>query len=106
MRCKEAGKPKEVLSMALETLPKELEWGQVLVSMRYAPINPADLYSVWTGGMYGNEAVTPPFTAGHDGVGVVQKVWHNILHLLYPLSCNLSSRDQISIVILKHVCFD
>lgn len=74
VRCSKAGKPKEVLSLATEALPGELEWGQVLLSMRVVPINPADLYTVSTGGLYGSEAVAPPFVAGHDGVAVVVKV--------------------------------
>lgn len=37
----------------------------------YAPISPADLYSARLGGVYGSEAVPPPFIGGHDGVGVV-----------------------------------
>ena len=38
------------------------------------PINPADTYSARLGGIYGPDAATPPFVAGHDGVGVVAKV--------------------------------
>ncbi len=72
-----------MLSVDTVALPAELDWGEVLVRMRCAPINPADLYSVVTGGTYGDEAVSAPFTAGHDGVGVVIKVpaGHSILVL-------------------------
>jgi trans-2-enoyl-CoA reductase len=74
VRCKRAGTPKEVLEMGTEALPAELEWGEVLVSMRAVPINPADIYTIRTGGMYGTDQVAPPFVAGHDGLAVVVKV--------------------------------
>lgn len=32
-----------MLELGTEALPQSLEWGEVLVSVRYAPINPADL---------------------------------------------------------------
>ncbi len=74
VRCERAGLPKEVLTLRGEPLPAELEWGQVLISFRAAPINPADLYTIQTGGLYGSEpAAEPPFVPGHDGVGVVVK---------------------------------
>eukprot|EP00890_Picochlorum_soloecismus_P003206 jgi/Picsp_1/3887/NSC_01399-R1_trans-2-enoyl- mitochondrial len=79
VKCQRAGLPKEVLTLGMEEIPKELEWGEVLVSMRTAPINPGDLYTIQTGGLYGGSAdrssstVKPPFTPGHDGVGVVVK---------------------------------
>ena len=41
--CKVAGAPKTVLEVGAEALPAALEWGEVLLSVRYAPINPADL---------------------------------------------------------------
>ena len=63
-----------MLSLSTEALPAALEWGQVLVSIRAAPINPADLYTNQTGGLYGSEAANTPFVAGHDGVAVVVKV--------------------------------
>lgn len=74
VQCSGSGRPAEVLSVGAEDLPAELEWGQVLLSVRYAPINPADLYTVTTGGTYGQESVKPPFVPGHDAVGVVVKV--------------------------------
>jgi NADPH:quinone reductase-like Zn-dependent oxidoreductase len=55
-------------------LPRELEWGQVLVNMVYAAVNPADTYSARLGGVYGDASVEAPFIMGHDGVGVVAKV--------------------------------
>jgi len=79
VKCQRAGLPKEVLTVDMEEIPKELEWGEVLVSMRTAPINPGDLYTIHTGGLNGGSAdissskVKPPFTPGHDGVGVVVK---------------------------------
>ena len=47
---------------------------QVLVSMRAAPISPADLYTARSGGRYGPSEVPSPFVAGMDGVGVIAKV--------------------------------
>lgn len=71
--CQRAGLPKEVLTVDMQDIPGELEWGDVLVSMRMMPINPADLYTIQTGGAYGNEPLTKttPYVPGHDGVGVV-----------------------------------
>lgn len=43
VRCKAAGAPKAVLELGAEALPQSLEWGEVLLSVRYAPVNPADL---------------------------------------------------------------
>ena len=42
--------------------------------MQYAPINPADIYTITTGGTYGDDQVQAPFPCGHDGVGIVTKV--------------------------------
>lgn len=49
VRCEQAGPPPKVLTVSTEPIPSELEWGQVLVSMRAVPINPADLYTVQVG---------------------------------------------------------
>lgn len=77
VNCQRAGLPKEVLTVDMEDLPPALEWGEVLVSMRMMPINPADLYTIQTGGLYGNDPSQHvagfPFSPGHDGVGVVLK---------------------------------
>lgn len=72
--CQRAGLPKEVLTVDMQDIPAQLEWGEVLVSMRVMPINPADLYTIHTGGLYGNDPpVKVPFVPGHDGIGVVVK---------------------------------
>ena len=77
VRAQRAGLPKEVLTVDMEDLPPALEWGEVLVSMRMMPINPADLYTIQTGGLYGldpsQHASSFPFCPGHDGVGIVLK---------------------------------
>lgn len=73
VRCKAPGQPKEVLEMEPEAIPGQLEWGEVLVSMRAAPINPADLDAIQTGGVFGQDQAKSPFLAGLDGVGVVAK---------------------------------
>ena len=74
VKCNKAGPPQESLELVQEPLAATLEWGQVLVSMQFAPINLADFYTARTGGMYGDAQSTPPFVAGHDGVGFVTKV--------------------------------
>lgn len=74
VRCNKAGPAKEALELVSEPLPATLEWGEVLVRMQYAPINPADTYTARTGGLYGDSQSALPFIAGHDGVGVVTKV--------------------------------
>lgn len=72
--CQRAGLPKEVLTVDMQDIPSELEWSDVLVSMRMMAINPADLYTIQTGGVYGNDPVKKvPFVPGHDGVGIVLK---------------------------------
>ena len=83
VQCERAGLPKEVLTLRSEPIPAELEWGQVLVSFRAAPINPADLYTIQTGGLYGPETpAQPPFVPGHDGIGVVVKIGPGVKSLV------------------------
>lgn len=74
VKCNKAGPPQESLELLPEPLAATLEWGEALVNMQLAPINPADLYTARTGGMYGGAQSTPPFVAGHDGIGFVTKV--------------------------------
>lgn len=50
------------------------EWGEVLIEVRYAPVTPADIYTVRLGGVYDEDSKEPPFVAGHDAVAVVAKV--------------------------------
>ena len=63
-----------MVQLTREALPPALEWGEVLVGMRAAPVNPADQHVARTGGVYGRAQIAPPFFAGQDGVGVVAKV--------------------------------
>ena len=72
--CTGPGDPTVTMTVGAEPIPAGLEWGQVLVSMRAAPISPADTYTAATGGALGADVMEPPYVAGHDGVGVVQKV--------------------------------
>lgn len=72
--CKGPGKPQEQLQLVAQPLPPELEWGQVLIEVKYAPITPADVYTARLGGLYDEDSKEPPFTAGHDAVAVVTKV--------------------------------
>lgn len=76
--CASGGKPSEVLSVAAVPLPSGLEWGEVLISIRVAPINPADVYTTSLGGQYGPDQRRAPYVAGHDGIGVVAKVRRSI----------------------------
>jgi NADPH:quinone reductase-like Zn-dependent oxidoreductase len=46
----------------------------VLIEVKYAPVTPADIYTVRLGGVYDEESREPPFVAGHDAVAVVAKV--------------------------------
>lgn len=74
-RVKQVGKPaKESLELVCEPIPQALEWGEVLVSVRAAPVNPADLFDVKTGGNVGGDPLKTPFIGGNDGVGVIVKV--------------------------------
>ena len=61
------------LHTSASVMPSALEWGQVMVEMRYAAINPADFYTLRFG-TYGYEPAAFPYTCGHDGIGVVAKV--------------------------------
>ena len=108
MKCTSLGAPSETLEVATEAIAKELEWGevrrraalqaassavspvrpprsvQVLVSMRAAPINPADLYNVRMGSTPytpESDALKPPFIAGNDGLAVVVKVGPGVKNL-------------------------
>ncbi|MEW5309080.1 MAG: hypothetical protein WDW38_000991 [Sanguina aurantia] len=60
--------------MSSEALPRELEWGQVLLRLRFAAISPGDTYSARLGGIYGSDSMEPPFVMGHEGVFVVAMV--------------------------------
>ena len=66
------------LGVSVSRLPTELEWGQVLVNIKYAAVNPADLYTIRTGN-YGFETAQYPHYCGHDAIGVVAKVPHVLL---------------------------
>ena len=76
MQVKELGKPKDVVEVTSAPIGPELEWGEVLVNIRAAPINPGDFYAVQVGaGVMSDDAtLKPPFVGGSDGVGVVVKV--------------------------------
>jgi len=80
--CKDLGKPKDVLELNSEAIPAELEWGEVLVNVRAAPMNPGDLYNVHMGGAGSPDAASkPPFVAGNDALGVVVKVGPGVKNL-------------------------
>jgi NADPH:quinone reductase-like Zn-dependent oxidoreductase len=79
------------------------EWGQVLIEVKYAPVTPADIYTVRLGGMYDEDSKEPPFVAGHDAVAVVAKVSSaDAIHplLVYfgvlAIGCSLQRRNLFS----------
>lgn len=63
-------KPQEVLEYVSGPIPVPEE-GEVLVRMKAAPINPADINFVQ--GVYGLKPVLPHSRAGLEGCGVVQE---------------------------------
>ncbi|WIA11729.1 hypothetical protein OEZ85_011824 [Tetradesmus obliquus] len=79
--CRGPGKPQERLEMAAQQLPSELEWGEVLIEVKYAPVTPADIYTVRLGGVYDEDSKEPPFVAGHDAVAVVAQVGPGVKEL-------------------------
>ncbi|KAK9829388.1 hypothetical protein WJX72_005534 [[Myrmecia] bisecta] len=102
VRCTGTGKAREVLELVSEALPPALEWGQVLVSMRAAPINPADVYTAQMGGTYGFEQVAAPFAAGSSGVGVVVKVGAGVTGLkendwVIPFKTHLGTWQSLAV---------
>lgn len=73
VQCNKAGRAKDSTDVISVPGPAHLRWGEVLVSMQYAPMNPADIYTITTGGTYGDDQAQPPFLCGHDGIGIVSK---------------------------------
>ena len=98
VKCNKAGPARESLDLLSEPLPATLDWGEVLVSMQYAPINPADLYTARTGGVYGDTQSRTPFIIGHDGVGLVTKVNHHLQSSLLLQDCSHQSIYVYSIL--------
>ena len=107
--CQCAGLPKEVLTMDMQDIPAELEWGEVLVSMRVMPINPADLYTIQTGGIYGNDPpLNTPCVPGHDGVGVVLRNGPGVKNVkegdwIIPLKTNTGTWRSLAVMKEKDV---
>ena len=67
------GHPKDSFDLKSEAIPQALEWGQVLINVRAAPINPADMFPT-AGAEAGNRTRAPPFVAGSDCLATVLKV--------------------------------
>lgn len=72
--CDGAGPLRQTTTVSSASLPSELEWGQVLVRIMYAPVDAADSYISATGGSYGGQTAPQPFVGGQHGIGVVAKV--------------------------------
>ncbi len=103
VRCQGAGEAAAVLAGAAEPLPSALEWRQVLVRLVYAPISPADMYSVRTGGLYGQESVSPPFVAGHDGVFVVSKIGPGVKGVPHCLLRSKLCKEVASVAYIRQI---
>ena len=71
--CDKAGQLDETASISSGPIPSELEWGQVLVQMLYAPMDAADSYVSMTGGSYSGSSTPLPYTAGQHGIGSIMK---------------------------------
>lgn len=83
--CIAAGPLTEAALFSSSPLPSELEWGQVLVKMSYAPIDAADSYVSMTGGSYGESSTSLPYTGGQHGLGSVMMVFHFLMHADFSL---------------------
>ena len=66
-------KPSDMFELKSAAIPGSLEWGQILLSVRAAPINPGDLASN-AGAEAGGRAKKLPHGAGGDFIAVVMKV--------------------------------
>lgn len=75
----------EQVEVVSRSLPAELEWGQVLVEAKVAPITPADVYTIRLGGVYDEDHRQPPFVSGHEFVAVVTQVSVIIVLLVMQL---------------------
>jgi len=107
--CTKLGRATEGLEVESKPLPAALEWGEVLVSVRAAPINVGDITTT-TFGVVGSarETVDVPFVAGHDGVGVVMKVGPGVKGLqendwVLPLEAGLGMWRSLAVVKEKQV---
>lgn len=80
--CNGHGPARDVLELSSEPVPGELEWGEVLINIRAAAINPGDLSAVEAGKAEGGgEAPSPPYVAGSGAIGVVVKVGPGVKNL-------------------------
>jgi trans-2-enoyl-CoA reductase len=70
----EAGSLKDSVEVESAPIPTELEWGQVLLAIKYAPIDAADAYTSLMAGTFSDVTVALPYTAGHHGIASVMKV--------------------------------
>eukprot|EP00775_Hariotina_reticulata_P002103 gene2103-2422_t len=106
--CKGPGKPKDQVEVVYQPLPAELEWGQVLVEAKIAPITPADVYTIRLGGVYDEDCRQPPFVSGHEFVAVVRQVGPGVKDLtegdvVLPVVPLLGTWTEAAVVKAKHV---
>ena len=88
----QTGNPAEVVELAQREMPAP-QGHEVLVRMRYAPVNPADLNFIE--GTYGRAAV-PPCIPGHEGCGEVVSVGPDVKSL---------TKDDVVIPLLGTGCW-
>lgn len=85
--CERRGPLKDGVKIRSKALPQELEWGEVLVSMQYAPVDSFDAVTCAAAdASTSNNLRTPPFVAGSQGVGVVLKV---LVYFHFSLNNNM-----------------
>lgn len=100
--CGAGGQPADVLKLTSGRLPQALEWGDVLVNIRFAAINPADVYTAKMGGLYGSTKSKVPYIAGHDCIGVVVKVGAGVRDLkegdsVVPLKSHMGTWRNLAV---------
>ena len=66
------------------SIPKLSSPSDILIKVKYAPINPADIYFSY--GVYGIKPI-PPFTPGMEGSGIIEKVGEKISKDLIGKKC-------------------
>lgn len=71
------GEPKDCFELKSDAIPQTLEWGQVLINIRAAPINPADMFPTAGAEAGVLRPRAPPFVAGSDCIATVLKVRMN-----------------------------
>ena len=72
--CRAFGNPRDALGLTSQPIPAALEWGEILVNIRAAPINPGDVAAVGAADAGAGGRPKPPFVGGSAAVAIVVKV--------------------------------